>query len=178
MFLIFLPCTKRVFFFLSKINSCSCSVLLKYCINILTLILSAALFYHNGGVRNYFLYKSPVYRPIEDIKSFGQNGWSVWTWEPKFIQHCKKMKFSIKDSFSKCILREYVMKFDEMIKERLKYNWMLTKYDSTVRSRQHWYINWCVKIIIFEFASFLTSYNIYTLYHVSNVHSLIYIQRT
>ena len=48
----------------------------------LTLKLSAALLYHRGGVRNYFLYKAPVYLPIEDIKSFGQTGWSVLTWEP------------------------------------------------------------------------------------------------
>ena len=40
----------------------------------LTLKLSAALLYHRGGVRNYFLYKAPVYLPIEDLKPFGQNG--------------------------------------------------------------------------------------------------------
>ena len=80
-FLIFVPCTKRVFF-LNKTNSCSCLNWLKYNIKILTLILSAALLYCSGGVRNYFLYKAPIYLPIEDIKPFGQNGWSVRTWEP------------------------------------------------------------------------------------------------
>ena len=48
----------------------------------LSLKLSAALLYHRGGVRNYILYKAPVYLPIEDIKPFGQNGWSVRSWEP------------------------------------------------------------------------------------------------
>ena len=39
-----------------------------------TLKLSAALLYRSGGVRNYILYKAPIYLPIEDIKHFGQNG--------------------------------------------------------------------------------------------------------
>ena len=39
----------------------------------LTLKLSAALLYRSGGIRNYFLYKAPIYLPIEDIKPFGQN---------------------------------------------------------------------------------------------------------
>ena len=55
------------------------------------------------------------------------------------------------------------MKFDEMIKERLKYNRMETKYDSTV------------KITISEFASFLIPYNMYTMYPVSNIYSVTYI---
>ena len=37
---------------------------------VLTLKLSAALLYRSGGVRNYFLYKAPVYLRIEHIKSF------------------------------------------------------------------------------------------------------------
>ena len=41
---------------------------------ILTLKLSAAILYRSGGVRNYFLYKTMVYLPIEDIKPFIQNG--------------------------------------------------------------------------------------------------------
>ena len=60
-------------------------------------------------------------------------------------------------------LKENVMKFDEMIKERLKYNRMQTKYDSTV------------KITISEFASFLIPYNVYTMYPVSNIYSVTYI---
>ena len=48
MFLSFLPCTKRVFF-LSKINSCSCSNWLKHYIKILTLKLSAALLYQGDA---------------------------------------------------------------------------------------------------------------------------------
>ena len=69
-------------FFLNETNSCSCSNCLKYYIKILTLILSAAILYRCGGVRNYFLYKAPIYLPTEDIKPFGQNGWSIRTWEP------------------------------------------------------------------------------------------------
>ena len=46
----------------------------------LTLKMSAALLHCSGGVRIYFLYKAPIYLPIEDIKPFGQNGWSVQTW--------------------------------------------------------------------------------------------------
>ena len=76
----------KEFFFLNKTNSCSCSNWLKYYIKMLTLKLSAALLYRSGGVRNYFLYKAPIYLPIEDIKLFGQNGWSVQTWEPWL--HC------------------------------------------------------------------------------------------
>ena len=60
-------------------------------------------------------------------------------------------------------LKENVMKFDEMIKERLKYNRMQTKYDSTV------------KITISEFTSFLIPYNMYTMYPVSNIYSVTYI---
>ena len=60
-------------------------------------------------------------------------------------------------------LKENVMKFDEMIKERLKYNRMQTKYDSTV------------KITSSEFASFLIPYNMYTMYPVSNIYSVTYI---
>ena len=37
---------------------------------VLTLKLSAALLYRSGGVRNYFLYKAPVYLRIEHIKPF------------------------------------------------------------------------------------------------------------
>ena len=40
----------------------------------LTLKLPAALLYRSGAVRNYFLYKAQIYLPIDDIKSFGQNG--------------------------------------------------------------------------------------------------------
>ena len=58
--------------FLNKTNSCSCSNWLKYYIKILALI--AAILYRSGGVRNYFLYKAPIYLPNEDIKPFGQNG--------------------------------------------------------------------------------------------------------
>ena len=36
----------------------------------------------SGGVRNYFLYKAPIYLSTEDIKLFGQNGCSVQIWEP------------------------------------------------------------------------------------------------
>ena len=60
-------------------------------------------------------------------------------------------------------LKENVMKFDEMIKERLKYNRMQTKYDSTV------------KITSSGFASFLIPYNMYTVYPVSNIYSVTYI---
>ena len=60
-------------FFFNKTIYSSCSNWLKYYIKILTLILSAALLYRSGGVRNYFLYKAPIYLPIEDIKTFGQN---------------------------------------------------------------------------------------------------------
>ena len=55
------------------------------------------------------------------------------------------------------------MKFDEMIKERLKYNRMRTKYDSTV------------KITISEFASFLIPYYMYTMYPISNIYIVTYI---
>ena len=47
---------------------------LKYYIKMLTLILSIALLYRSRGVRNYFLYKAPIYLPTEDIKPLGQNG--------------------------------------------------------------------------------------------------------
>ena len=73
---------QKSFFFLNKTNSCICSNWLKYYIKILTLILPAGLLYRSGGVRNYFLYKAPVYLSIKDIKPFGQNGWSIRTWEP------------------------------------------------------------------------------------------------
>ena len=66
----------KEFFFLNKTNSCSCSNWLKYYIKTLTSILSTGLLYRSGGVRNYFLYKAPIYLPTEDIKPFGQNGWS------------------------------------------------------------------------------------------------------
>ena len=72
----------KEFFFLRKTNSCSCSNWLKYYIKILTSILSAAILYHSGDVRNYFFYKAPIDLPTEDIKPFGQNVWSVPTWEP------------------------------------------------------------------------------------------------
>ena len=74
-------------FFFNKTNSCSRSNWLKCYIKILNLILSAALFYRSGGVRNYFLYKAPIYLPTENIKFFGQNGWSVHTWEP-YVARC------------------------------------------------------------------------------------------
>ena len=67
--------------FLNKTNYSSCSKWLKYYIQILTLKLSAAILYLSRGVRSYFLYKATVYLPIEDIKRFGQNSWSVLTWE-------------------------------------------------------------------------------------------------
>ena len=38
-----------------------------------------------------------------------------------------------------CKLKENAKKFDEMIKKRLKYNRIQTKFDSTVRSAVHWY---------------------------------------
>ena len=41
--------------------------------------LSAALLYLSGGIRNYFLYEAPVYLPIENTKTFGQNGRSILT---------------------------------------------------------------------------------------------------
>ena len=72
----------KEFFFLNKTNSCICSNWLKYYIKILTLILPAGLLYRSGGVRNYFLYKAPVYLQIKDTKRFGQNGLKVPTWEP------------------------------------------------------------------------------------------------
>ena len=68
--------------FLNKTNHSSYSKWLKYYTKMLTLKLSAALLYRSGGVRNYFLYKAPIYLPIEDIKAFGQNSWGVRTWEP------------------------------------------------------------------------------------------------
>ena len=64
----------KEFFFLEQNQSCICSNWLKYYIKILTLILPAGLLYRSGGVRNYFLYKAPVYLSIKDIKPFGQNG--------------------------------------------------------------------------------------------------------
>ena len=60
----------------------SCSKWLKYYIKMLILKLSAALLYRSGGVRNYFLCKAPIYLPTEYIKPFGQNVWSIQTWEP------------------------------------------------------------------------------------------------
>ena len=48
----------------------------------LTLILSEALLYRSGSVRNYSLYKGSIYLSTEDTKPFGQNGWSVRTWQP------------------------------------------------------------------------------------------------
>ena len=45
----------------------------------LTLKMSAALLHRSGGVRIYFLYKTPIYLPIENIKPFGQNGQSFQT---------------------------------------------------------------------------------------------------
>ena len=68
--------------FLNKTNYSSCSKWLKYYVKMLTLKLFAALLYHCGGVRNYFLYNAPIYLPIEYIKPFGHYGWSVQTWEP------------------------------------------------------------------------------------------------
>ena len=53
--------------FLNKTNYSSCSKWLKYYIKMLTLKLSAALLYRSGDVRNYFLYKAPIYLPIEYI---------------------------------------------------------------------------------------------------------------
>ena len=49
------------------------------------------------------------------------------------------------------------MKFDEMIKKRLKYTRIQTKYDSTVRDQVDTGIPtaWYVKITISEFASLL-----------------------
>ena len=79
MFLFFLPCTKGDFF--EQNQFLHCSNWLKYYIKVLTLKLSAALLYRSGDLKSYFLYKTPVYPPIEDIKSFGQIGWSVQTWE-------------------------------------------------------------------------------------------------
>ena len=78
---VFLRAPKELVF-LNKTNYSSCSKWLKYYIKILTFKLSAALLYRSGGVRNYFLYKAPAYLPIENIKPFGQNSWSVRTWEP------------------------------------------------------------------------------------------------
>ena len=60
--------------FLNKTNYSGCSKWLECYIKMLTLKLSAALLYRSRGVRNYFLYKAPIYLPIEDIKPFGQNG--------------------------------------------------------------------------------------------------------
>ena len=40
-------------------------------------------------VGNYFLYKAPVYLPIENIKPFSQNGWSIRTWESWLLQLVK-----------------------------------------------------------------------------------------
>ena len=82
----YLAPTELVFF--NKTNYCSCSKWLKYYIKMLTLKLSAALLYRSGGVRNYFLYKAQIYLPTEDIKPFGQNGWSAQTWEPWLICLC------------------------------------------------------------------------------------------
>ena len=64
----------KEFFFLNKTNSCRCSNWLKYYIKVLTLILSAVFLLYSASVRNYFLYKAPIYVPTEDIKPFGQNG--------------------------------------------------------------------------------------------------------
>ena len=74
MFLTFFTLHQKSSFFLSKTNSCSCSNWLKYCTKTLILILSAALLYRCGGVRNYFSYKVPVYLPTENIKPFVENG--------------------------------------------------------------------------------------------------------
>ena len=63
-------------------------------IKMLTLKLSAALLYRSGDVRNYFLYKALIYLPIEDIKPFGQNGWSVQTWEPWLMSLSNKQHLS------------------------------------------------------------------------------------
>ena len=71
--------------FLNKSNYSSCSKWLKYYIKMLTLKLNTALLYRSGSIRDYFLYKAPIYLPIEDIKRFGQNGWSVQTWSPDYI---------------------------------------------------------------------------------------------
>ena len=74
MFLTFFTLHQKSSFFLSKTNSCSCSNWLKYCTKTLILILSAALLYRCGGVRNYFSYKVTVYLPTENIKPFVENG--------------------------------------------------------------------------------------------------------
>ena len=106
-FLLFYLAPKE-FVFLNKTNSCKFLNWLKYYIKILTLILSAALVHRSGGVKNYFLYKTPIYLPIEDIKSFRQNGWSVWTWEPWLIVLLANTKLNtIKFLISKALtLRE------------------------------------------------------------------------
>ena len=44
--------------------------------------MSAALSYHSGDIRTYFLRKIIKYLPTEYIKHFGQSRWSVRTWEP------------------------------------------------------------------------------------------------
>ena len=84
---------KNSFFIFNKTNSYSCSNWLKYYIKILTLILSAALLYRSGGVRNYFLYKATIYLPTKDIKLFGQNGWSVQSWEPWLLERVVETLF-------------------------------------------------------------------------------------
>ena len=70
---------------------------------------------------------------------------------PKFVQHrtkicdqkcdqiCRKLNEKLNENilneklhfFVSCKLKKNAMKFDEMIKKRLKYDRMQTKYDST-----------------------------------------------
>ena len=88
-FFLFFYLASKELVFLRKTNYSSCSEWLKYYFKMLALKLSEALLYRSGGVRNYFLCKAPIYLPIEDIKLFAQNGWSVQTWEPWHIYQTK-----------------------------------------------------------------------------------------
>ena len=67
----------KEFFFLEQNQFLQLLELLKILHQTLILILSAALLYRCGGVRNYFSYKVPVYLPTENIKPFVANGWTI-----------------------------------------------------------------------------------------------------
>ena len=64
----------KEFFFLEQNQFLQLLELLKILHQTLILILSAALLYRCGGVRNYFSYKVTVYLPTENIKPFVENG--------------------------------------------------------------------------------------------------------